>query len=163
MPIAVTVPSVTNDPTKTILPQHLYITILPSGGSAVSFKPKTASLSTSVTKVERKVATVGGGGTVVRDRTVVTEVTRTLKFTLDEYSTDVATLLSTPNLAGTARLWVKDPADAANTAAMLTNEFSMTCTQEGDMNLDSSNFTEVQFTMDVLGTFTLSFDASTTV
>lgn len=160
MPIAATLPTVTNDPTKTILPQNCYLTFLPTSGSAQNFKLKSGSISRSITKIERKVPSTGG--TIVRDRTVVTEVINTLKFTLDEFTADVQTLMNTANNVGTARLWVKDPDDAANTAAILTNEFSCTITQEGEMPLDPSNFTEVTFTADILGTFTYTFDGATT-
>lgn len=159
MPIAITLPTLANVPAKTILPQNAWFTHLPTAGTALIFKIKTGSFSRSITKVERKVAS--SVGIVAKDRSVITEVTNTFKFTVDEFTADLETLMNLSQSSGTGRVWVRDPDDATGFAALMTNEFSCTVAMDGEFSLDPANFSEVSFTVDVLGTFTYNFDEAT--
>lgn len=159
MPIAITLPTLDSNPAKTILPQRAWITVLPSGGSALVFKITTGSFSKSVEKKERD--TAQADGTILTDRSIVTKVKRGFKFTLDEFSADVATLMNATQITGTARVWARDPDDAVGVASYMTNEFSCTIVQDGDFTLDPADWAKVSFAVDILGTFTNTFDAAT--
>lgn len=160
MTIAVTLPTLANDPTKTILPQRCWITILPTSGSAMVFKITTGGFSRTVEKKKREVA--AASGIVSADRSVTTRIENSFKFTLDEFSADVATLMNAAQTDGTARVWAKDPSDGATVAAYMSNEFSCSVSQDGEFSLDPADWTKATFTCEVLGTLTHGFDVSTT-
>lgn len=161
MPIAVTLPNVVASPGDTIVGQKSYFAFLQGAGPQKNFFLKSASFSQSAEKLARD--TILADGTVGPDRQVVTKVTKTVKVVVDEFTTDILTFINSPQQVGSGRLWVKDPDDAANTAALLSNEFTCTVTVDGEISFSREAFSEVTLNIDITSAFTLTRDGSTTV
>jgi hypothetical protein len=150
-------PSVSAVPGDTIVGQKVIFAFLETSGTQKNYRCKVASISRTLNKIERKVPDTDGS--LIIDRSVVTEKTIAMKLTLDELSTDAATqFLSQAQAIGTGRLFVKDPSDAALVASILTNEFNCSVTLEGDLTLQADQFTEFTLNVAITGTFTITRD-----
>ena len=160
MPISDSLPTVTVDPTDTILGSEIIFAFLPSGGSQENFRAKVADLTPDVQKLERKAP--DANGLLVTDRTVVTGQKWTLRLTSDEFNTSFIAYINTIYRTGTGKLWVVDPDDAANTASFLSNEFNCTCSPSGSMSMGAEQFTEGAIDVDINGTFTITRDGDVT-
>jgi hypothetical protein len=160
MAVPITLPVVANDPTDTILGQKCIFGFEESGGSQENIRAKIASLTPTVEKVERK-AVNSTSGLVQTDRTVVTSIKWTVRLTVDEFSTEWLAYINNPYRVGIGRLWIEDPDDAANTVSILSNEFSCTCSPDGDVSFQVDQFSEGAIVVDINGTFTLTRDGAT--
>jgi len=161
MPIPVTLPNVNPDPTKTIVGQGCQFSFLVSGGTQKNYKGKISIEYAEPEKVERKVPSTGGA--LIVDRTVILSRTLSAKLTVDEFSTDNLIFLNSVSQSGTGRLWIRDPDDAANTVALLSNEFNCVVSASGSIAFDQATFAEFTVNIEINGTFTLTADGSTTV
>lgn len=155
MPIAATTPTVPAVPADTLRGHKCILAILPEGGSQMNFRGRIGSIpAPQITKVDRKVP--DDNGILIKDRSDVTEITRTVRITTDELLADnFITLFNAGSTSGTARLWILDKNDEAGTVALMSNEFDTTVTVEGDIAADPESFAEAEIVCEVLGDFTL--------
>jgi hypothetical protein len=160
MAIAITLPSVSADPTDTIIGQTVIFSFTPSGGSNGNVRAKIASINAAVEKAERK-AYNSTSGYIDTDRTVVTSVKWTVRLTLDEFGTTAMTYINNAYQAGEGRMWIVDPDDAANTVALLSNNFNCTVSPDGDISFQGDQFSEFNIVVDIAGTFSWTADGAT--
>lgn len=158
MPITVALPAATPDPTKTIFPQKCVLAFLPTSGTQENYRGKI-TFNQAVEKKTREVPGTDGVNEV--DRTIITKKTKTAKFTFDEFTTESLAFMNNAQRTGTARIWIRDPADAANTVSLMTNEFNVTISLDGDVAFED-DFSKMTLGLDINGTLTWSLDASTT-
>lgn len=163
MPIAVTLPSVTDAPTKTIVGQACQFSFLKTGGTQKNYRGKISLEYSEPEKVERKTPVVGGGGALEVSRTVIIGRTLSGKLTLDTFGTDDVIFLNEVSQSGTGRFWIRDPDDAVNTVALLSNEFNCVVFGSGTLAFDQTTFAEFTVNIAINGTFTLTPDGSTSV
>lgn len=161
MAITVALPSVSRTPARTVVAQRCIFAFQLNGtGTQENLVGESATFNRAISKLERKIA--NSSGVLIVDRLVV--IDRMDKFTIvfDEFTAEVLAFVNAVQRNGLARLWFKDPRDAALTAALMTNEFLCTVTFEGDVALTKDNFSQATLTVQALADVTLSADASTT-
>jgi hypothetical protein len=161
MPIAVTLPSVSPVPGNTIVAQTIIFALLPTAGSQLNFRVKAVAISSNRTMLDRKVASAG---VLIKDRSMVIENAQQIRLTFDEFDANFfAEFVNKVQVAGTGRLWIKDPDDAANTAAWLSNEFSCVARLEGEIPFAMDAYAEATVVLELTGALTFTRDGSTTV
>jgi hypothetical protein len=160
MAVPITLPSETATPAESIVGQTIYFGFEESGGSQENILVNVAGLTPNVEKLERKKVNTTSG-LIETDRTVVTGISWTMRLTTDEASTELLNYYNNPYRAGVGRLWVGDPDDAVNTVSILTNEFSCTCSPDGETSFQNDSFSEFAIMVTINGTFTLTFNGAT--
>lgn len=160
MAVPITLPTISADPTKTIVGQTLIFGFIPTGGSQENVLVNVASLTPNVEKIERKKLNTTTG-LIAIDRTVVTATSWTMRLTTDEMTTELLAYYNDPYRVGAARLWVGDPDDAANTVSILTDEFNCTVSPDGETSFQNDQFSEFALMVTINGAFVLNFDEAT--
>lgn len=160
MAITATLPTVSADSTDTILGSKCIFSFTPEGGSNIDILAKLGSITPTIEKLERKAP--DANGLLVTDRTVVTGKKWTIRLTFDEFNAGWLSFLNTVYQPGEGRLWILDPDDSATTAALMSNNFTCTCSPDGEMSFAQDQFAEGAIIVDINGTFTLEADATIT-
>lgn len=160
MAIPVTLPSVSPTPANTIVGRKVVLAVLPTGGSQADYQGTIAAYDRSNSVIERKTGSGSPGSLIiVRDRVVLQEVLKSMTITVDEFSSGfVSQFMNADQVVGTARLWILDPGDAANTGRITTNDFECIVYHDGSTSFDKDNFTTTTLRIDITGTLTWSRD-----
>lgn len=160
MPIPATLPVITASPGDTIVGQKNIFGFLETAGIQKNFRCKEISFTRGVDKIERKIP--DADGSLITDRVVITGKKISFKVTLDEFTADTMIFFNSAQKVGSGRFWMKDPDDAANTAALISNEFACTVYLDGDVSFKPDAFSEFSLTVEITGAFTLTRDGATT-
>lgn len=134
-------PAVTSQPGKTIVGRQLIVEVTPEGGAAIVFLAKKISGGPKKDHIERMAPSADGK--IVRvDRRVPKSRKDAYTVELDEFIPEIIALLTGNNGKCTARLFVRDPDDAANVAAWsvvksgATTAFNALAEQNKDFEFD---------------------------
>ena len=161
MPIAATLPSVTATPGDTIIGRKVVFAHLPTAGTQKNFLCTVADYKRDVQTLPRK-AVDGTSGLIITDRDPVIEVSEEITLGFDEIGADaLALFFNATSSTGTSRLWIKDPDDASNTAALLTNEFASTVRMAGAGSFRRDQYFDYTVTVKALAPITWTRDGST--
>lgn len=161
MAIAITLPSVTDAPTKTIVGQACQFSFLVTAGTQKNYKGKITINYADPEKLERKTPVVSGGGALEVSRTVILGRVLSATLILDTFGTDDVIFLNTVSQSGTGRFWIRDPDDAVSTVALLSNEFNCVVYGSGTLAFDQASFAEFTVNIAINGAFTLTPDGAT--
>lgn len=161
MAIAITLPTVTDAPTKTIVGQACQFSFLVTAGTQKNYRGKITFNYAEPEKLERKTPVVSGGGALEVSRTVILGRVLSATLIVDEFSADNLIFLNTVSQSGTGRFWIRDPGDAADTVALLSNEFNCVVYASGTIAFDQASFAEFTVNIAINGTFTLTQDGAT--
>lgn len=161
MPIATTIPVVPPVPGDVLRATTLIVALLPTaGGSQVNIRMKSTSLNRTIQKLQRRVPDTDGA--LIPDYTDIINKDQVIRGRVDEFgSSFVTTFINGTQLACTAKVWIKSTRDAADTAFLVSNEFSALAYFDGELPLNAESLSEAQFTIEISGAFTMSRAVST--
>jgi hypothetical protein len=159
-----TLPSVTFDPTKTVIPRKTYVVFTPVvagvAGSAVELIGKMAGYGSTIESTKRLIP--DAAGLLRPDRDVATKHAEEFKFELEDVTllTSVFGGLNGGLVSGFARFIVVDPDDASGTAAVASNTFDCTVKLDGGLDFNAGEVAKATLLFRALSKIILTHDAA---
>jgi hypothetical protein len=155
MPIVI--PTVTFDPTKTIIPRKTYVTLTPSVAGVpqtpVSIIGKLCDYEQTIETTQREVP--DADGFLRPDRTVPKKRTQGFKFEVEDVKTLAGAFAGSTGIeggfsTGTAEVFIVDPDDAVTAIALHSNIFKASWQLDGGFKLTAGEVTKATIKIDAL-------------